>query len=262
MGYHDQFEDADVLSTLSWMGMSEADRIMKTAALFLRREKDIRDEHRNWDGPTVSNVRPFVKSYYTPPRGRGKATIEMVLKAISYQRKIREQRKANRPYRARRARKARNTGYELESRKNAIAARHYTILGKDCDGKLEHRGHNCIALGVVLGIHLIVDQGDGYNSSPYQRIYMRDGATGRVKVVVLEPTVKRLRSVSDALLAIAPKSPMLSMFGGETLTLNFAAEAFEWRGKLHPWRNVRKVYQGKAQAHKTRTRPIKKPKTE
>jgi len=254
MGYHDQFENADVLDTLSWMGMSEADRIMKTAALFLKREKDIKSEHRNWEGPTVCNVRPFVKSYYTPPRGRGKATIEMTLKAIKYQRAIRQGRKDNRPFVPMKA-KARNEKYALQKRRNTVAGRHYTIRSKGYNGTATTEDARCTSMGCVLGILLMVDKGGGYgHHSPYPRIYMRQKATGKVKVVVLEPGGKII-TVADALLRIAPTGPMRSMFGGETLTLDFEAEAFVWQGKLVPWQNVRKVYKGKAKAHKTRARP-------
>lgn len=254
MSYHSQFDDADILDTLSWMGMPEAHRIMRTAALFLKREKDIKAYHRNWEGPTISNVRPFVKSYYTPPRGRGKATVEMTLKAIEYQRAIRAERKANRPYKPVTAEKRRE---KMSARRNAVAARHYTIFGKNYNDRTEQQEHRCTGIGSVLGILLMVDKGGGYGrSQPYPRIYMKEKATGRVKVVVLEPGAN-IQSIESALLRIAPPGPMRSMFGGALLTLNFDAEAFEWQGQLVPWRNVRKVYQGKAKAHKTRARPAK-----
>jgi hypothetical protein len=256
MGYHDQFEDADVLDTLSWMGMPEAHRIMKTAALFLQRESEIRREHRNWDGPTISNVRPFVKSYYTPPRGRGKATIEMTLKAIEYQRRIRSERKANRPYKPETPAN-RNSEHGIRTRKNAVAERYYTVYERDWDDRKVRASHNCVAIGTIAGIRLLVDAGGGYGRrSALPRIYMEEKATGRVKIVVLEPN-NSIKSLADALLWIAPKGPMRSMFGGETLTLRFDERAFEWRGQLVPWRNVRKIY-GKAKAHNMVGRPKKK----
>jgi hypothetical protein len=256
MGYHDQFEDADILDTMSWMGMPEAHRIMKTAALFLRREKKIRREHRNWEGPTPCNIRPFVKSYYTPPRGRGKATIEMTLQAIEYQRNLRDKRSRNRPYKPE-TEAERNTEHAVEKRRNAVAARYYTIYTKDWDEKKVVADHKCVGIGDVRGILLLADKGDSYGRrQPLPRIYMQEKATGKVKVVVLEAG-GNVRSISSALLRLAPKGPMRTMFGGETLTLLFDAEAFEWRGQLVPWRNVRKVYYGKGKAHKMAGRPAK-----
>jgi hypothetical protein len=200
-------------------------------------------------------VRPFVKSYYTPPRGRGKATIETTLRAIKYQRALREKRKANRPYKPKTARE-RNTEDALEGRRNVVAARYYTIHGKDWDDNKVVEEHTCTAIGDVGGILLMVDKGGGYGRrTPFPRIYMKEKATGKVKIVVLEPG-GNISSLASALLRLAPKGPMRTMFGGETLTLRFDAEAFEWRGQLVPWRNVRKIYT-KAKAHKMVGRPKK-----
>ena len=255
MGYHDQFEDADILETLSWVDMPEPNRIMKLASIFIKREREIRSEHRNWEGPTLSNIKPFVKSYYVPPRGRGKATIEMTLQAIKYQKRVREKRKTNRPYKPESAAKRKE---KLSERMNTVAAHHYTILGKNYDDKLEKQEYHCTGMGSVSGVLLMVDKGGGYGrSAPYPRIYMKEKATGRVKVVVLEPG-SDVKTLQTALLRIAPQGPVLTMFAGETMRFDFDAEAFEWRGQLVPWRNVRKVYKGKDKAHKTRSRPTNK----
>lgn len=259
MTYHGQFTDADLLDTMSWAILSQPARIMKLACLFLKREDNIKCYHRNWRGPTVSNVRPFVKSYYTPPRGQGKATIEMVLKAIEYQRKLRHKRQTNRPYVPETA-DALNTSYTLQRRRNAVAARHYTIKSTDWDEKAILKCDiSCAAIGVVNGIQLMVDKGSGYGrTKTYPRIFMLEKATGKVKVVVLEPGDLSPTSITAALSYIAPKGAVQSMFGGDVMTLMFDDECYLWRGRKTPWENVRKVYRGKAKAHKTKGRPKRK----
>ena len=254
MGYADQFDDADILSTLSWMDLTEPNRIMKLAALFLEKENEISRWHRNWEGPKVSNVRPFVKSYYTPPRGRGKATIEMVVRAIAYQRECARKRKGNKPYQPTTAERQRNA---VAKRRNAVAKRSYTINYKDYSGKQSIKAPNCVGIGAVGDVLLMVDQGaDYYSDKAYARIYMRQKPTGKVKVVVLE-SGRRPDDVVSALMGLAPENCLRAMFDGELLAFDFDGEGYLWRGKLMPWRDVRKVYRGKAQAHKTRARPKK-----
>jgi len=257
MSYHDQFEDADVLSTLSWIDMPDCHRIMKLAALFLKRENDIKYQHRNWEGPTLSNVRPFVKSYYVPPRGKGKSTVEMVLKAISYQRGIAKQRRQN-PQVVPLSLEDRNSDNGLLARRNAVAARHYTSWSTDYNDKLSREDHRCVAIGSVGGVLMMVDKGGSYGrQTAYPRVYMRQKETGKVKVVVLTPksTSPRPSSIVDVMMLLAPKAAVHSLFGGDTLTIDFDEECFKWQGRVHPWRGVHKIYDGKDLAHKTRNKP-------
>ncbi len=254
MGYADQFDDADILSTLSWMDLTEPNRIMKLAALFLEKESEISQEHRNWDGPKVSNVRPFVKSYYTPPRGRGKATMEMVVRAIAYQRECARKRRANQPYKPITIERQRSSE---RRRRNELAKVRYSIRYKDHNSKIHIKDPYCVGIGVVGDVQLMVDQGRGYSSErSYSRIYMRHKPSGKVKVTVLV-NAESPDSVVDALMLLAPEDCLRSMFDGELLTFDFFAEAYLWKGKLIPWHNVQRVYRGKAKAHKTWARPKK-----
>jgi len=249
MGYADQFDDADILTALAWMDYSESTRIMKLANIFLDNEREIGRWHRNWEGPTLSNLKPFIKSFYQAPRGKGKATVEMVLRAIRYQRKCRADRKANRPY------KAPTAPSPMRTRLNAVARASYSILYKNYDDDLAVKDPNCVGVGDVGGVLLMVDRGRGYsNDKSYSRIYMRHKATGRVKVVVME-NGRQPTDVVSALMLLAPDNCLRSMFAGERLDLDFDGEGFQWKGKLMPFRGVQRIYRGKAKAHKTRARP-------
>jgi hypothetical protein len=249
MGYADQFDDADILTALSWMDYSEPTRIMKLACIFLDNERDIRQWHRNWEGPTLSNLKPFIKSFYQAPRGRGKATVEMVLRAIAYQRKCRADRKANKPYVA-----PEHPGPE-RNRRNAVASANYSIIYKNYDNEDTLKDPNCVGIGAVRGVLLMVDQGRGYsNDRAYARVYMRHKATGRVKVVVME-NGRQPTDVVSALMLLAPENCLRSVFAGERLDLDFDGEGFQWQGKLMPYRGVQRIYRGRAKAHKTRARP-------
>ena len=254
MGYAEQFNDADILSTLSWMDLTEPNRIMKLAALFLEKENEISRYHRNWEGPNVSNIRPFIKSYYTPPRGRGKATIEMVVRAIAYQRECARKRMANRPYKPITVERQRSTERE---RRNKLARARYSIKYKDHNGKIHIKDPYCVGIGAVGDVQLMVDQGIGYSSATaYSRIYMRHKPTGKVKVVVLERG-ESPDDVVSALSLLAPEDCLRAMFDGELLTFDFDGEGYLWRGKLIPWRHVQRVYRGKTKAHETWARPKK-----
>jgi hypothetical protein len=256
--FHDQFEDADILDTMAWMAMPEAHRIMKLAAMFIDNEDDMRWEHRRWPGATLSVVRPFVKSHYVPPRGQGKATFDMVVKAIAYQKKMQRKRSANRPLRPENTMRRQNKQMRL----NALASKFYTIKSKCSYSKeLVKQGYNCTSIGSVGDVVLAVDRGHGGGSwGTLPRIYMRQRATGRRKVVVVERPDEGyyLSSIESALLVLAPVAMLRDTLGGEPAALDFDREGFAFKGKLVPWRNVRKVYDGD-EVHETRAIP-KRPK--
>ena len=235
------FDNATILESMGWMGLPYRVRIAKTAALYRNKEAYIRRNHRNYRGPTVSTVKLFVKSLYTPPRGEGQSTYIDVICEIAKQKDTRKQREARQPWTW--SKPTNNV------RRNEVAKNHYTIWSPGYGGKEEKQSYNCIAIGRVGGIVLMVD-GGGYYSHP--RLYLRS-PEGEVKVVVIDAK-ERPKGITGALTRLAPVNCLRGAFEGASISLDFDAEAFRVNGKLMPWRNVLKVYRGKLAAHNTKAK--------
>lgn len=247
----DHFDEADVLHTLSWVGMSLKARIAKLAKLYLDREDDIRYAHRNYGGPTLGTVRIFIKSLYTPPRGQGKVTYEGVLAEIPRQRACRKERAKRQPWVWTKPKK--------KERRNAVAAAVMSVWTIDrWDNKKKIQVNpNCVGITQLAGCRLIVDGGTSsyhHEVTTQPRIFVRHLATGRSKVVVVEG--KSVSSVTQMLTRIAPKDALRGAFGGKNITFDYDGEGFLVDGELVPWRNIRKVYPGE-KAHKTKASPKK-----
>jgi hypothetical protein len=239
MGYADYFDEADLLDTMSWMAFSDRNRIQKLAHLYIKGEKEIRRCHRNYEGPTAGTVKVIVKSLYVPPRGKLKSTVEDVLEEVIRQKRLRRERSDNPPFVWKTPR--------LRDRRNAVAKTRYTVWQTDYEGNKSKASPDCKAISCVAGVLLMVN-GGGYREDP--RIYMREKATGRVKVVVT--TGETLKSTTQALSRLAPVKALRAAFEGSSVRLNFAAEGFDIDGVTYPWRNVKKVYSGPKRAHQTK----------
>jgi len=241
MALADHYKEADVLDTLSWVSLDIPKRIARLANLYIAREGTMRTAHRNYEGPTKGTVRVFIKSVYVPPMGQNALTINGVLAEIPRQKKTQEEREKRRPWKFRRL--------SVTERRNAVAKSLYTIWIKPRwvtrDKKKEQGSINCIGITKIAGVTLLVDTG-GYQMQP--RIYMRQHATSKVKVVVLKG--ERIDSIVAALTRLAPKTTLMGMFDGKPLTFDFENEGFLMEGRLHPWRNVQRIYIGAEQAHK------------
>jgi hypothetical protein len=242
MAYLDHFKVANVLDTFSWLGMPEHAQIKRLANLYLKDERTLINHHRNYKGPNTNTVTPFVKSLFQPPRGRLRPIVESVVAEIEKQRKIRSRREENPPFVWKRA--------TLVDRREAVAAARFSIWTKFHSYKARKEAPNCCAVARVGDVLLIVSKGT-YNVQP--RIYMRHKPTGKVKVVVLEG--EQVKSLTDALIRLSPKTALRGMFSGVPISLDLFEEGF-WVGEqLFPWRNVCKVYNGPKSAHKTRGKP-------
>ena len=248
MALADHYAEADVLDTLSWVGMSLEARLAKLASLYLDRENDMRSAHRKYKGPTKGTVRFFVKSVFVPPRGEGALTIDGVLEAISTQRACREEREKHPTWTWERD--------SIRERRNAVARHLYTIWGEVSwrTNKKEKKAPNCVSITTIAEVRLIVDGGD-YGVQP--RIYMRHIESGEAKIVVLEGGT--LKSVTTALTRLAPKQALRAAFAGTPMRLDFKSESFEIEGELYPWRKVQRIYPER-KAHKTWADPDKKKK--
>jgi hypothetical protein len=241
MALADHYGEADVLDTLSWVGMTMEARIAKLANLYLDRESDMRHAHRNYEGPTSGTVRYFVKSVYVPPRGQQGITVKGVLAAIPKQRAVRNERRKHPTWTWERGTK--------KERRNAVAASLYTIWCEprwNRKGPKEKQDPNCVGITRLVGARVtLIVEGGGYRHQP--RIYMKHHATGQTKIVVMEGD--NVRGITGALQRIAPKAALRGMYDGAPIILNFEGEGFIVNGKLVPWRNVRRIY-GKKKAHK------------
>lgn len=245
MALADHFDEADVLDTLSWVNLSFKARVARLANLYLDKEEDIVDAHRNYKGPTLGTVRVFVKSIYSPPRGQGGVTFQAVLKEIPGQLKIREERSKYRPWTFKKQK-------SLEKRRNKVARHLYTIWKKKrwgSRGEEEKQNPNCVAITRLGECKLVVD-GGGYHSKA--RIYIRHIATGKVKIVVVQGG-NTTKSVSWTLMRLVPQAYRTAIFGGQTIHLDFEGSGFIINGEPVPWKAL-KVYSGK-QAHKTQGEP-------
>ena len=247
MALSDHYDEADVLDTLSWVILDIPARIKRLANLYLANEDDMRDAHRKYAGPTKGTVRFFVKSVYMPPRGQGALTVEGVLAEIPRQRAIQEERAKRQPWTWEKLR--------LRERRNNVAKYLYSIWCKPRwgDKKKERGDINCVGITTVAGVKLVVDRG-GYRVQP--RLYMRQIATNKVKVVVLEGA--NVDTIYEALTRLAPQEALLGSLDGKPLTLDFEDQGFLMEGWVHPWENVQRVYIGKKQAHRTWGNPKRK----
>lgn len=242
MALTDYFKEADVLASMSWTAIPFKAQVARLANLYLRKEGEIRRIHRNYEGATAGTVRLFIKSLYTPPHGLGKATTDAVRKALPWQRKIRKKREDNPPWVWKKARRPRD-------RWNAVARHRYSIWEKNYKGKQEKVAPNVVGLGRIGDVTVIVEGG---SYSVKTRVYLRDNVTKAEKVVMLRGD--RLKSITQAMLRMAPKAALRGMFSGAPIRLDVAEEAFEVEGKLVSWRNVYEIYSGR-KVHKTRHRP-------
>jgi hypothetical protein len=241
MALIDYFDEADVLDSFSWVAMPDETRTSKLAALYVKKERFIREHSRNYGGPSAGTVKVFVKSLYSPPRGTIGPTIKKVLAKIEHQKALRKARKDNQPWKHRKT--------LVRDRRNAIARSRFTIWGQTYQGEKEKLNPQCKAVGRVSGVLLIVAEGS-YSAMP--RVYMRS-PEGKVKVVVVEG--EYLKSITQALTRLAPKGVLRGMFSGLTVHLDFGGEAFVIDGQTLPWRNVRRVYKGTKRAHQTAAKP-------
>lgn len=250
----DYFDEATLLDTFSWAGLPLETRIAKTAALYIKGEGGISRYHNNYQGPTAGVVKLFIKSLYTPQRGQLQRTVVAVLKEINRQKELREKRSKNRPYREPKPEtRAFRSKYSIRQRRNRLARKRYTIWGKTYKGEPTKHDPDCIAVTRIAGNVMLVDAGCTYNRKP--RVYLRNEATGKVKVVVLKG--RKLESFEGALLRMAPKLGLRAMFEGKVITLDFEGEGFLVDGKTVPWRNVIKIYRGQKRAHQTKEDPSK-----
>jgi hypothetical protein len=244
MSYADNFENADVLHTLSWLDMPEKVRTAKLAHLYLENEREIRSYSRKYRGPTTGTVKPFIKSHFVPPRGQLGPTINGVIEEIDRQRKTRERRREHRPFVWRKP--------EKRSRIKALAANRYAIWSENWRGTKSEEWLNPVQVGAIGDVFMIVDKGT-YSTKP--RIYMQHRPTGEVKVVVVEGG--ELKGITQAMTRISPKKALRAMFNGSSLQLDFLNEGFLVDGTFGPWRNVIKIYHGKEAALQTMKNPKK-----
>lgn len=240
MVFADHFDEAEILETLSWIGMTLKARCAKLASLYLDNESNIENAHRNYNGPTLGCVRVFVKSVYMPTRGEGGITFEGTLSLIAGQRKIRDNRSAYRPWTF----KTR----KLNKRRHRISKQIYTIWTKRY-GQPEKVDNNCITMTRMAGCVAILD-GGGYRHKA--RVYLRSLSTGEIKIVVLQGTSNSVNSLPWALMRMLPQEYRCLLFDGVSSQLDFEKNGFVIQGEIVPWRAV-KVYTGddahKMQAH-------------
>jgi|2_EtaG_2_1085320.scaffolds.fasta_scaffold47405_2 hypothetical protein len=241
MALRDEFQRADVLDSLSWVGMTLDARVAKLASLYLKEESAISGASRRYKGPTYGTVGVFVRSLLTPARGEGKLTYERVLDELPRQRKIQEDRAKTPAWKW--------TKRSVKKRRNAVAAHRFTIWETDWRKRKTKTSPNCVGITKFADATLIVD-GGGYSTSP--RIWMLDRATKKEKVVVLEGD--RLSSINGALLRLTPKKALRGALSGWPIRFDFIAEAFEIDGELVPWKKVRRIYHGD-QVHHTEIKP-------
>ena len=248
MALADHYDEADILASLSWVGMPQKARVAKLANLYLDHENTIRRRHRNYEGATYGVVSLFVKSYYKPARGLGSVTYNSVIAEIPRQRKVREERKdnpqwswpapGNTPMTKRRA---------ISARRDKVAAGRYGIVTTDWNDNVVQADLHCTAISRIADCTVIVD--GGYRKAK-PRVYLRN-RKNEVKVIVLDMSYQGKFSITSALSRLAPKMALRGAFGGSTVTLDFEGEGFRVDGKLFPWRNVLKVYHGAEAAMST-----------
>jgi len=245
-GINEAFKEAEVLDSLAWIAKSFEARVKLAASFYLRDEDKVKKayEPRKYEAPTGGTVKAYVKSLFTIPSGQHKATIAAILEEIPKQRAIRDRRRKFRPYKE----KERKTRPRTE-RWDAIGHHLYTIVRED----KQPDDHNIVGGTSFNGTLVVVDKGNHY-AKP--RIYMRQKATGKVKVVVLD-VKHRPSSITNAMLAICPTKAYRGMFDGKPVVLDFDREGFLVEGVFHPWRNIRKVYRGVRAARNTLRDPKK-----
>lgn len=246
MALADHFKEADVLESLSWMGIPHKVRVAKLAHIFLEKESFIRKESRTYDGPSTSNVRLLIKSLFTPPRGTQKRTIDDTLAEIKRQRELRQERAENRPYKPERALSQITNVYRrqnrLKERMNAVARTRYKTVYRERNHRskqdvIKRSTPSVIGMGRIGDVMMIVDQGDYYSLA---RIYMEHKPTGRGKVVVLD--IDKIKDFDAALIHIAPKVSMRAMFAGARMMLDFENDGFLVNGETIPYKGVVRIY--------------------
>ena len=243
MALEHRYTTAETLDSLSWVAFPEGARNSKLVHLYLKEEHKIKDYCRKYKRPTTRTVTIFIKSLYHPPRGAIRDTVEAVMEEIERQRGIKLKRKKFAPW----VQEDPNTA----ERRARVARRRYTVWDTNWNGKKNKEPHYCTGIGSVSNVSLMVDS---YNyGNRCARIYMRDKATNNIKVVVLDVTSKL--GLSDALLKLAPKGAIRSIFGGASIKLDFEQEGFMVNGELMPWQRVCKVYRGRKAAHEMMTQP-------
>ena len=254
MALADHYEEADVLTSLGWMGLSHEVRVRKVASLFLADEREIDRNSRTYTGPSTSNVGVLVKSLFKPPRGLGTKTITDTINEIGRQRAIKDARKKIAPSPPLKPLSCLD-GYAARScvkrRMSDLAESRYSTVAADYDGREQLQRPAAVGVGVVGDTFLLVDEG-GHRAKT--RIYMRHRPTNQEKVVVLQ---KDVREFTAALMAIAPKVSMRAMFSGQVISLDFEGEGFIVGDKLVPWLNVCRVYRRKGEG---RIRTLARPK--
>lgn len=236
-----RFGEPEVLDSMAWIAMTFEARVQLAANKFLDNESKIRKRFKRYDGPTAGNVKQFVSSLFTIPYGQTKATVEGVLAAIGPQRSVREKRSKMRPYQPPKNKPSR------KDRWTKVAPNLYGIYDSDGD-RISPKPVGGATIGGCL---VLVDEGRYRAKS---RIYLRQKATGRVKVVVLE---KEAKSITEAMLRLSSKPVYRGTFDGKRVTLDFDREGFVVDGDFHPWIGVRKVYRGIRSARNTLGSPRK-----
>lgn len=238
MALSDHFRPAPLLDALGWMGLSHEVRVKKAASYYLSKEDRVKSKSRTYDGPSKSTVGTVIKSLFTPPRGMASKTVEDTLREIERQRKIRDAREANAPFRFR-APRATPYGHRAwtKERMTDVAKSRYKTVTRNYKKELMLVKHDVVGMGQVADTLLIMDNG---SHQSFARIYMKHKPTGREKVVVLDVT--EVKSFEAGLMLIAPKVGVRAMFGGQVITFDYDAEGFLVDGSLVPWAHVCRVY--------------------
>lgn len=251
MALRHYYKEADVLASMSWCGLPYKTLISKLAHMYLKEEDRIRRRSRGYCGPTKGTVGTFIKSHYTPPRGKGAITVKDVLAEIDRQRTLQDERKRITPYKPETGRPENRHDRDrwVRRRMNRVAKARYTILTKNYRDEYEQAEPKCVAITRMAGCLVIVD-GGSYDT--YARVYLRDESTGDEVVFVLD---RRISTLIEAMTLMAPKGVLRSLFDGKTCRLDFNG-GFDVDGEFVPFRHITRVYTG-GEVHRTKGKPKK-----
>lgn len=234
MALKDYYDEAELLDSLSWCGMSYEARTTRLANAYIKNERTIKRRSRGYCGPTKGTVQTFVKSLYIPPRGQLASTVRDVLTEIKRQKAVRKRREDNPPLDPQKP--GAKSGYGLGSRRNKVAKAHYTTWTTRYSQTPEKAEPAVAGLGSIGNCLVIVDTG-GYYARP--RIYIKDKDTGRRALYVVKMRTDP-RSLLDGLTAVAPKGVLRRLFDGSTCKLT--VDGFLLNGELVEFRNVIRAY--------------------
>lgn len=214
----------DVLDTLAFAALDGAALISRLARLYISQEETLKRSlnRRARDAYEVSEktVAPWLRPVYTPPYGKVRETVQLIVTEVKRQTAIRVERQKRRSYSV-----TYSTKMNKDALRRSVATKLYSFEEKSWNGReYEEKAPNCVHIS-ILGEHVIAVDNRGYSGGTY--LYTLSRKTGRAFLGKLDERIAMEgKDLTVLLFKLAPPDVRLAAFTGITVKADIEKLAF------------------------------------